>query len=666
MATTVTRPWQQGYIARVSNTYLRSAAAPENELRIYTQDSLAKRSDDEGSVDEIVLEIGNVFARTDWSGGEGYDWDPPTFKDSQRDTERSFWDSVNVDVSRPDPGEPYLLRLSRSAEQWGGSVTSPADMSVSNTYVYVTDGTDIKRFTDWDTTTPETTYTDPTWTIVSLAAAPNDAVMAVDTVGDVWYKAPTGSTFTKIYDQTSDGDTAVAVWYVKARWVVFTYESGVGQLAEMPTSGGAIATHVFDTMDAQVYSVVSSGPAIVAAVFDGTLRTYTPDNADSAAGQTLIPKGRTQLPYGESPYLLGDNSDILGILTVAEESGVATKTVRFYQATVLDARFDYTVGQLQLRREWPGVTLTQTPARDMAASRDELMWTLLEGDGTCYLWRLDIVTGGLSRHTTVATSEATMQVEFDGKWAALVGSDVYIEADTYQNDGYLITPNITLGVNTEIAWLAHVFASEFQVGSGAVAELYYSIVPEAITDPTSENWVRVRRINANQAGQTSAEQPLFSTKSRTIALQIRLYADASGASTPKVSRTAIRGIPTHRDFYVEIPVNISDYIDVPNRQPLHIPGRGQAEHAKLMGLIGAHIELEVYRPELQFNGIVNNILEPVEYVSSRGTPTRMAMIQFLGSLSFGTTLSITAPVGDEVLGIGLLGVARLGVGESSV
>lgn len=665
----VSAPFAEGYGLRVDDQYLRLAPGHEHELRYFFQDSLALRQDDSGSTIEHILEVGYPAGWTDFSGGEGYDWDPPAVKDSvgDRNIETSFWDSENMNVSRPEPGEPYLLKLAREGIMFGASLTAPVAMDTSSDYVYVTDGQDVKRFPDWSTTIPETTYTDPTTDLLAIAAAPNNAVMVVDDAGDIWYKTPTGSTFAKIYDSSTDGDNAVAVWYVKARWVVFTFEAGVGQLAEMPVTGGAIASNVFDTMAAPVHSVVSSGPAIAAAVGDGTIRTYTADNANAAAGQTMVPKDRFQLPYGEVPYLLGDNAGILGILTAAQESGVTTNTVRFYQAEVLDARYDYSVGQVQLRREWTGAMVSFSPVAKMAATRDELLWTVEENDGNTYLWRFDVVTGGLSRLTDLGSTALTFQVgAFDGRWAAIQDTSILIRSDLYQPTGYLITPNITFGLNTDVVWLAHVFASEFQVGSGAVVELYYSLDPAAITDRNHASWNRIRRIHAAQSGSTYGEQVFPGARSRTLTLKIEAYASADQTSTPKISRTAVRGLPAHRDFVVEAPLNISDYVEVPMRRPIRIPGRGETLHQQLLSLVGTNVNIEVFRPNVQFQGIVHKMLEPVAYISPRGSPSKMATVVFLGSLTVGGSSTYNAPTGNEGLGIGLLGVARLGIGDSGV
>ena len=666
---TVTHPFAEGYGLRVDSQYLRLAPDREHELRYYFQDSLALRQDNQGSTLEHILEVGYPAGWTDFSGGEGYDWDPPAIPSQVqgRNVETSFWDSMNFNVARPEPGQPYLLQLAKEGIAFGASLTAPVAMATSTDYVYITDGQDVKRYPDWSTTTPQTTYTDPTTDLVAIAAAPNNAVMVVDDAGDVWYKSSAGTTFSRIYDSTAHGDIAAGVWYIKARWIVFTWEGGQGQLAEMPVTGGAIASNVFDTMAAEVWSMVSSGPAVVAAVSDGTIRTYTADNATASSGQTLVSKDRFQLPYGEVPYLVGDNAGTLGILTAAQESGVSTFTVRMYQAQVLDARYDYSVGQVQLRREWGGATVTYSVTARMAATRDELLWTVKESDGDEYLWRFDIVTGGLSRLSDLGSTSMTFQIgTFDGRWAAIQGTNVLIKSDLYQSTGYLITPNITFGLNTDIAWMSHVFASEFQVGSGAVVELYYSTDPAAITDRDHASWVRIRRIHAAQSGSTYGEQVFPSLRSRTLTLKIEGYASADQTSTPKVSRTAVRGLPTHRDFVVEAPINVSDYVEVPMRRPLRVPGKGETTHQMLLGLVGTNVDIEVYRPNVQFRGIVHKLMEPVSYMTHRGSPSRMAMVQFLGSLIVGGSSTYNAPTGNEGLGIGLLGVARIGIGDSGV
>ena len=61
------------------------------------------------------------------------------------------------------------------------------------------------------------------------------------------------------------------------------------------------------------------------------------------------------MPDGEQPLLLGSNAGVLLILTTSDteeeadigEGPEVLQAIRVYQSEVLDARFDYIVGQLQ-------------------------------------------------------------------------------------------------------------------------------------------------------------------------------------------------------------------------------------------------------------------------------------------------------------------------------
>ena len=131
--------------------------------------------------------------------------------------------------------------------------------------------------------------------------------------------------------------------------------------------------------------------------------------------------------------------------------------------------------------------------------------------------------------------------------------------------------------------------------------------------------------------------------------------------TPKVSRIGVRGLPVHRDWIVEVPINISDLIEVPYRRPMKVPNYGDIVHLILLSLQGKHIDLTIIDPPLLFRGIVDNIMEPTTYVSKRGSTGRYSMLQFRGDRITFTSF----PTGDQLMGLGTMGIGIIGMGQSS-
>ncbi len=674
-SSSVDRPKAQGYNCLIDNSWFRTIAGREVKPQIGTRDSLAPRQDQQGSIYNNVLDIGYAWGRTDLSGGEGLDWDP---REIALDTDQisldpiRYWDSNGINISRPErQGEQYTLRLARTLQTWEGAglpaFTDMDDIAVSERLIFVLDDTQLHLFTGWDTTTPELSVTVPDGASgIALAASPNGTVMVTADNGNVYaMRYPFEVILTLVYgDAGNQKLAAVGVWYVQGRFLISAFDSVTSaELFALEWDGAAWLPEVsIDTSTGFVISIVESGPAIVAAWTDGTLRTYTPDNAtDGDMG--LIPRGRVTLPHGESAILLGANAGVLLVLSASDLEPDDRQVLRLYQAEVLDARFDFTVGQLQLLREWFGVEHEKLVTRNMTNTRDEIFFFVkedFEGQFQEGLWRFDLVTGGLSRILSEPDSDLNGLIVYDGIFGAIdfINNVIKIsDPDILQAEGYVIFPNITFGLNTEIAWLTSVLEAHDVVGQGAQVELYRSTDPQAILDKDHPSWVLAQRLSSTS--DASVEIPLIGVESRTLSLQLRLYATEGASLTPQVTRIAVRGIPRHRDFIALVPVNVSDYVSVPGRRPTRVPGLGNQLHEQVLNLVGKSVTMTLIDPPYRMEGVVNNISEPVDYLAERGSVTRYCMVEFRGQRSS----ALFYPTGNDGVGLGLLGVAIVGIGQ---
>jgi hypothetical protein len=284
-----------------------------------------------------------------------------------------------------------------------------------------------------------------------------------------------------------------------------------------------------------------------------------------------------------------------------------------------------------------------------------------EGASEWNVWRYDLVTQGVFRHHATAQTAIDGLVNFDGVLAWCEGTTVVTEdTDNYVAEGYLITPNITFGLNTDINWTA--FSLEASgLTSGAQILFYYSDDDAAILDPNHASWVLVQSFIEDE--QTGIDIPVINTTSAHLALLIKVYPSADFATSPSVTRFAVRGLPKHRDWIVDVPINISDMVEAPGRMPLRVPGLGNTVHSRLMLLQGASATMELLDPPLTVRGVVDTIFEPTAYVTNRGSQGRRCMVRFLGSLV--TTSDDGGVQGFQGLGIGGLGIATLGIGEST-
>jgi len=653
-------PVADGYGAKIGNLWVRLAASRERPLRYYTKDSLAPRQDDRGVTSENVLDLGYAWARTEFDGGEGLDWDPrelPADQAVSANDVRRFWDSMNIDIAAPPAGHLYATKLSKSFATFDTArLASVSDVAASSAHVFVStnpvgDGK-VLWYTSWNVDALVEEVHIPGG-VKQLAVSQGDEVMVLSATGSIWFRSANGSTFTEI----RDGALSVhplGIWFVKGRFVACI----PGQLGEVANDG---TFTVFDTFSTayEAIAVVSAGPSIVAAVTDGTLRSYVPEQANQADPDSvnLVIRGRTDMPKGETPSVLGANGSIITVLTIAHDVSGSQQITRFYRAEALSAQYDYVIGGLQLQREWFDSKEDIDVVSNMTTTRDAIWFAVTEVDNVTYLWRFDLVTFGLSRHSATFMDKGYAVTLFDTKTAIVSAKrgELWITSDSYHPYGYIISPNLTFGLNTDIVWLASLLESINVSTKTSTLELWITTNPKGILAHNHPSWRVVSRIYSDS--QSGVEVPLVNVESRTLALQIRFFSHNLD-TTPQLTRTAMRGFPSHRDWIVNMPVNVSDYYDVPYRQQGHIPGMGDIIQSQLLSMVGKHVELQILKPSLIFHGIVDAVEEPVEYITPRGSPSVYMMMQFRGERSE----DYEYPTGDAGTGIGILGVSLLGTG----
>jgi hypothetical protein len=688
----VQQPKAEGYNIQVGNNWYRTIANNQVPIQMGTKDSLAQRVDQGGSIYSNVLDIGYAWGRTDLSGGEGLDWDPREIAREQDQVALDiirYWDSEGINNNRPDTaGEQYSLRLARGFQLWDEPVTDPIDLAVSATLIYVADADTVHWHTSWDEPESGSDTPAPGVNIRAMDASPNNTVMVTLVDGSVWAKKADAVVFTLVYAAAGQTFQAFGVWYVNGRFIVSAFDQvDSATLFEIVWIGSPTDDWVpqpeFDTASAPFFSIVESGPAIIAACSDGTVRSYTPDNSAEGAME-LLPRSRTTMPGSESPILLGSNAGALLILTAADVTTTDRQELRLYQAEVLDARFDFVVGQIQLKRQWLGTEHEPDVNRNMIATRDEIMFFVKEERENTVtgltlflesLWSFDLVTSGLTRVVTADIVENIpdpIQAEqinlnaiviFDGILGAIdfTALNVVLSDPTKFNAaGYMVMPNITFGLNTPITWISTVLEAHNLADSGGQVELWRSTNPQAIMDWRDPSWVLVQRLSSQ--GGSNVEIPFSDLRSRTLSLQLRIFASEGTTVSPHVTRIALRGIPAHRDFIMVVPFNISDMVSAPGRTPLHVPYLGNTLHEEVLELVGKNVNATVLDPFVRFQGVVNNISEPVTYLSDRGSVTTYVMVEFRGTRV--QAQATVPPTGDDGMGLGTMGIATIGLGQT--
>ena len=679
MSVEVRHPKAEGYDVRIGTTHVRTAISPETPLRYYTRDSLAQRQDQLGSIYENVLDLGYAFSRTNYSGGEGLDWDPRELSIEQATQaldQISFWDSRNVNIIRPKGGDQFTVDLANLAIQSLATLGGPpVSQAVSSSFWYVAFGSTVERRDDADDSVATDTFSFPA-DVVKVVTGPTDEVAVLLVDGTVHIKPGKSDVFDEAYDAVPAGEFPIDdIWYVKQRFMVVrtdptepSADTEYGELV-LDTQGTVIAPEVdgtfvlLDTLHGTITDCISSGPAILASDSDGHIRSYVTELDGTTNLPVLTIQARIEMPKSETCVTMGDSSGTLIFVTKSQRDFVGNFRLRLYRAEVLPAQFNYAVGQIQFLREWSDVVDDLTGINSwMWITRDLIYFPIFEGDGISYAWQFDIVTGGLVRAFAMGPSTAFAPIVFQSQpfWIQTESPNVlFTLTSIVRQEGYIITPNISFGLNTDINWISSVIEVT-QIPGGTAVELWRSTNPVAILDPDHESWVLERRIQ--DLVQSGEDVPMSQVTGRTLALKLVLVGDsADPTETPKVSRIGVRGLPVHRDWIVEVPVNISDIIEVPFRRPVKVPNYGDFVHLILLSLQGKHIDLTIIDPPLLFRGIVDNLMEPVEFVSDRGSTGRYCMLQFRGDRITFTSF----PTGNQLMGLGTIGIGIIGMGQSS-
>jgi len=653
------QPAAAGYGARISDYWVRLAPSEDAPLRYFTQDSLAPRSDDRSSTEENVLELGHVFARSDLTGGAGLDFFPrPLFQDRETEDNIRFWDSMNVDVSRARYDAEYRWRLHRKLQQWHTYSPSNATCMVRTSgYLYIAGGNLVYWYNDLGDTTAEGSH--------DFSNAIDDMCVIADDVyalsnNAILKKGAADSSFSA-WHTPGAGETIERIWAAKNRVLAHrTTTTPTSEFLEFDTSGTAAIVDSFDP-GVDVNAVVDGGPAIVAAVTSGELYSFTLD-----ASQALELTSITPVPAGEEPISLTYNQGVLAYMTIDPSVASSTTVARFYAAEVFDARFDYTIGNAQLILEWDSpITAPRTNVSDLMPTRDEIWWVIYEpdvaGDKYVSLYRFDLVTRGFNRAHAIgvtAAADVTHLVVFQDRMVFINDNDVWVEAEsTFADVGWLISPMINFGLNTTINWVASVLEVLDVESARLQIELLRSSQEAGLFDWGHASWVSEQRITSPY--QAGVEVPMIGVRSPQMALQVRIYPSLSGS--PGVRKLALRGLPSHRDLIVELPVNVSDLIELPHRAPAVSQRWGDKVHQRLFNFQGRHVEIEVLDPPMVMVGIVDQIAEPITYLTARGSQGQMCVVRVRGQRV--TETEGVVSIGTAGLGVALLGIGTMGIGE---
>jgi len=646
----VQNPKRLGYDIRLGTNLYRTAIGPGREMTIQSSNVEDGQINVKQNPEDFTSNLGRIYSRNNFSGGQGLDT-AHRASGSEKDTTR-FWDSKGVDVFHGDDETAYHIHLlhTTAAESISFSSNNNYMVRTTNGNIYVADGTTIYVSTDNGDTWTAMTSTGILYAITGMAAFGNTIYVTTGTAGTtnkqfVHYE-PGGHGWS-VHNTGFTGGIFTGVWFVKDRLVVTANDGDAEYLWEGDPFADSWAS-AFATVDAIVTleptheftSVIDAGAVVLAGSTNH--HVYSLKDVDG----TLTLKGQSELPF-EQIHSMAASEGIVFLGTQEEGREVG----RFYRSDLVVADDLYVLANRQLIKEWI-VDGYDTCPHSMFVSRDSIYMGVHEGLNEVNLWRYYLPTAGLARDLQTGGNGLVMGItQGSGKFViSVASSDIYKETSTYESEGYVLMSAADF-FTAEHKQFVGAEISTFTMQNAVSAELYYSTKFEALDNPDDSSFVRA----LTQASGYGDEEKQIAEVARYIIGKIVLKS-GDGLDTPKVKSIQFRALARPELVVAQIPINISDRVNRPNRKPIKVKGLGNTIYASLRNLEGTSVTLEIYSPGEIIKGVVERISYPIQANVERGSVMHYAIITVRG-----TRQPVISDITSEMTpGISAFGIMRYG------
>jgi hypothetical protein len=648
---TVKNPKRYGYDIRLGNNLYRSAVGPGREMTIQSSNVEDGQINVKQNPEDFTSNLGRIYSRNNFTGGQGLDTAhraDGTPKDSTR-----FWDSKGVDVFHGDDETSYhihLLNTTADKDVKGADTSFSSDNNymarTTNGNIYVADGSTIYESTDDGENWTAMTATGLLYDITGIAPFGNTLYITTGTVGTTntqfAHYEPGGHGWA-IHNTGFTGGIFTGVWFVKDRLLVTANDGDAEYIWEgnpfldswssaFPVGNplhSVEPTHEFT-------SVIDAGAVILA----GSTNHHVYSLKDVAG--TLELKGQTEIPF-EQIHSMAATEGIVFLGTKEETVSVG----RFYRAELVVADDLYVLANRQLIKEFIVSGIDTTP-HAMFVSRDSIYMGVNEGTNETNLWRYYLPTAGFARDLQTSGNGLVKGItQGDGKFIISVSSsDIYKETSTYESQGYLIMSAADF-FTAEHKQFVGAEISTFTMQNAVSAELYYSTKFEALDNPDDSSFTRA----LTQASGYGDEEKQIAEVARYVVGKIVLKS-SDGLDTPKIKSIQFRALARPELVVAQIPINISDRVNRPNRKPIKVKGLGDALYASLRNLEGTSVTLEMYNPGEIIKGVVERISYPIQANVERGSVMHYAIITVRGTRQ---------PVISDITSVMTPGISAFGI-----
>jgi hypothetical protein len=647
----VANPKRKGYDFRLDNLLFRTSVSNDRQLIIRTAEFPSQQIDLRQNPEDITTNIGQIFSRNDFSGGQGLDYAHKR-TNTDKDTTR-YYDSKGVDVFAADTEVSYEIKLHHTMQDKGITFTGSKNYmaQTTNGYLYVTDDTTVYKSTDNGDTWNPMTSTNINYAIHGIVSFGNDLfVVASDGstnkqllyynfVADTWTDENLGSTFVGYF---------TGIWFVKGRLIV----TGKSTTAEYLWESEAFAHNFsgdFAVADATITTeptheftaVADAGAVILVGSTDGNIYSL------KDVSGTLQLQGQSRVGDEEVHSI----NALEGIIFYGTQE-YGTNIGRLYKSQLTVADNLYVLGDRQLLKEWDNNVLTAPHA--MFASRDSIFLGVQENTTEVYLWRYYLPTASLARDKKLTGQGIVSTIkQSGGKFIAVVegtNGGVSKETELYEEDGYIITPNIDFFTSEVKQWVGTTIEHDEIVDTRRI-QCFISTRPDTINSSTSSNWEL-----ANDSTQGfGGEEVQINRNARYLNMKVVLKATDDKTGTPVFRSVSARALPRPQLVVIDIPVNISDQVERPNRKRIKVRNLGETIYQELKQKEGDSVTLELYSPQETIRGVVESVAYPVINDANIGSVTQYCTVRIRGVRAEDITSLFT-----NTMGIGTLGVVRLG------
>lgn len=649
----ITNPQRYGYDVRIDELLLRSAAGPDRTITIQSSDVQDNKINVSRNPEDFTSNVGRIYSRNNFSAGQGLDTAHRT--DPKPSDGNRFWDSKGIDVFHGDEDTSYNIHLlyTTASEGISFSDTNNYIVQTTNGNLYVTDATTIHQSTDngvtWSPITAGTTGATHNYT--GLAAVGNNlyATTTNGTSGSqlIYYDGNAGA-----WSILSNAQASTAglngVWFAKGQLFISGDDGTVERLwAVSPfektwsnsdlTNSDRIITFE-DTH--HISQIADAGAVVLVAATDGNI--YSIKEIEG----TMTLKGQTTIPFEEIHSIAATEGQVFfGTKEYDRDVG------RFYRAQLSVADDLYVISGRQLVKEWVIDNIDTTP-KHMFVSRDSVYCGIQEHTNESYLWRYYLPTAGIARDLKAGAGGCITGItSSNNKFCIVVsGADLYRETSLYEQEGYLITSAADF-FTAEHKQFVGVKVSTYDLASNTSVELEYSTVFQALDDSNSGTF---KNALTQIIGVGDIEKQISEVSRYIIGKVILKSSDQ--VSTPYVKSIQFRALARPELVVVQIPVNISDRVERPNRKPLRVKGLGDALYSAIKRKEGEAVTLQLYNPKETIRGVVEQISYPIIDNENIGSDTMFAIVTIRG-----TRVPLSQdPTSEEVFGLQILGKAIFG------